>query len=418
MKPQERVKAILKSKVEPTWKVLLIAIASYMSDEQLFIWAKPETLAEDTGLSRSTVMVALGEMVARGIITRIDEGRKAKTTRIIWDVLASQEPVKTKRGGYHPKSEDRTVLSEDRTEVSDVRTAPSDVRHEESEDRTDRGPMFGLEGSDVRTRSDQGTHHDDPTSEPTNKNVPPVPVATPSPATQEPPCAAPPQAISTSVPVSTAKEATNTQPGLFPVATADTAESPKKSKKPATKAQKTVNSEDVERIWKHFRQWHPLTKPAVPKGDGEQIATCLKEWTADEIMTVFTWAHESQHNDAVWLRSKDRDCVKTLTVQADFSRRLELAMREQRTKGPAPEKSEQVAPQEDPSAIWDSIIKRRSTGIRIMPDDIPPRTQNAIRAVGGWNQIGLLNDYTEKQARTAFIAAYRNQPLNGHQRTA
>lgn len=244
-----------------------------------------------------------------------------------------------------------------------------------------------------------------------------VPQAAPPTPQPEPPCAPQLQTL-TSAPKQEAKIHTNGQLGLYNLASADTAESPKKSKKPAAKVQKTVNSEDVERIWKHFRQWHPLTKPAVPKGDGEQIATCLKEWTADEIMTVFTWAHESQHNDAVWLRSKDRDCVKTLTVQADFSRRLELAMREQRTKGPAPEKSEQVAPQEDPSAIWDSIIKRRSTGIRIMPDDIPPRTQNAIRAVGGWNQIGLLNDYTEKQARTAFIAAYRNQPLNGHQRTA
>lgn len=236
----------------------------------------------------------------------------------------------------------------------------------------------------------------------------PVPVNTASQQTQtpEPPCAAPLQAIQASVPKQEAKILTNTPPALFNLASVDTAESQKTGKKAATKAQKNVKSEDVERVWNHFRQWHPLTKQAVPKGDGEQIAICLKEWTTEEIMSVFTWAHTSTHKDAVWLREHDRDCVKTLTVQADFSRRLELARREQGTKGPAPAPA-QPAPQEDPAAIWDSIIKRRSTGIRIMPDDIPPRVQGAIRAAGGWNQIGLLNDYTEKQAKTAFIAEYK-----------
>lgn len=239
----------------------------------------------------------------------------------------------------------------------------------------------------------------------------------PVPPFQPEPSCVPQLQTPTSAPKQEAKIPTNGQLGLYNLGTAGTAENQKTSKKAATKVQKTAKYEDVERVWNHFRQWHPLTKQAVPKGDGEQIAICLKEWTADEIMAVFTWAHTSQHESAVWLREHDRDCVKTLTVQADFSRRLELAMREQGTKGPAPAPA-QPAPQEDPAAIWDSVIKRRSTGIRIMPDDIPARVQGAIRAAGGWNQIGLLNDYTEKQAKTAFIAAYRNPPPNGHQRTA
>ena len=335
MKPQERVKAILKSKVEPTWKVLLVAIASYMSDEQLFIWAKPETLAEDTGLSRSTVMVALGEMVSRGIITRIDEGRKAKTTRIIWDVLASQEPVKTKRGGYHPKSEDRTVLSEDRTEGSDVRTAPSDVRHEESEDRTDRGPMFGLEGSDVRTRSDQGTHHDDPTSEPTNKNVPPVPVATPSPATQEPPCAAPPQAISTSVPVSTAKEATNMQPGLFGAATVGTVEPPKATAtKPKKSAAKPDNSEAIAKVWAQYRIHKPLCEEVPTKEAIDAIGPALSRATPEKLILLIRWAFDcnDEKGQHLWLQGKARGSerkyqgIGNLMVASKIAERLEEAI--------------------------------------------------------------------------------------------
>jgi hypothetical protein len=69
--------------------------------------------------------------------------------------------------------------------------------------------------------------------------------------------------------------------------------------------------------------------------------------------------------------------------------------------------------------IWDALIKRRSGGVKVLPEDIPPRTVAAIRAVGGWNQLGMLNDFTERQAKASFIAAYRNYtPVNGHQRTA
>ena len=136
MKPQERVNVILKSKLEPSWKLLLVAVASHMHDMQLFVWVSPETLAEDTGLSRSTVMEVFGAMLAAGLVTRTDEGHKCKTTRIVWESLATYEPVKTKRGGKKEPSEDRTV-------PSDNRTLPSEHRQEASEDRTSSSPIIG-----------------------------------------------------------------------------------------------------------------------------------------------------------------------------------------------------------------------------------------------------------------------------------
>ena len=221
----------------------------------------------------------------------------------------------------------------------------------------------------------------------------------------EPPCA-PPPVTPPSAPGSTAKAATNTQPALFGQAIADTAE----SQKPAKKAHKQTESGDVAKVWAHFRQWHPLTKEAVPKGDGAQIAVCLQEWTADEIMSVFTWAHTSTQKDAVWLREHDRDCVKTLTVQADFGRRLELAMKDrQGVKGSA-EAGAKPAPAEDPGTIFDALVARRGReGTRIVPDDLPIEVVQAINAIGGWYQMGLINQFDMRAKRAAFIVAYNQR---------
>ena len=256
------------------------------------------------------------------------------------------------------------------------------------------------------------------TSDTERDHVPPVPVATLSQSNQEPPACAPPPSIQASAPESTGKDATNIQLGLYGQATASTADIPKKQKKPTAKVDK---SEDIRRVWSCFRQWHPLCKEEVPKGDGEQISICLNSWTADEIMEVVTWAHTSSHKDAVWLRENDRTGIKTLTVQASFSQRLELARRTSMAKLPTrPHQTpEPVVPPEDPAAIWDEMIRIRSQGIRVCPDHISLRTKDALRAAGGWNQLGLLNDFTEKQARNAFITAYRNNtPNDGHPRNA
>lgn len=246
------------------------------------------------------------------------------------------------------------------------------------------------------------------TEEQRETEVPPVPVNTAQPQPQEPPCLAHPQAIPAYAQKQEANILTNTPPALFNLATADTAESQRNGKKPASKVQKTASDADVERVWAHFRKWHPLTKQAVPKGDGEQIAICLKEWTADEIMAVFTWAHESQHENAVWLRSKDRDCVKTLTVQADFSRRLELAMREQGGKGPT-EKPVRVATPEDPGQVFEAIMQQRcSTGSRIAPVDLPDRIAHAVKKIGGWYQMGLTSNFEKANVKREFIKEYLN----------
>jgi hypothetical protein len=137
VKPQERHDAIFASRVEPSMKLLLMAVSRYLGDHGGRCIAAPETLAELTGLSRSTVLDLFGKGVAAGYLERLDVGTKAKETRILWDLLAAAEPVASKRGGARPKSEtvqssDGGVRSSDgsdnRTEASGNRMEASDVR--------------------------------------------------------------------------------------------------------------------------------------------------------------------------------------------------------------------------------------------------------------------------------------------------
>ena len=249
----------------------------------------------------------------------------------------------------------------------------------------------------------------DPDSEKKEDHVPQEPAR---PLDPEPPACAPPQAIPTSALESTAKEATNTPLGLFNVGSASTADIPKKPKKAASKPD---HSEAVNQIWTCYRGFHPRSGEKPPTADDKLIRSALADWTADQLCMVVRWAHTSDHERATFLRNGGYTGISNLLVASKIGVRLELA-EAVGTKGPP--LAAVAAPQEDPSALWDAIIRRRATGIRIMPDDIPAHVQAAIRTAGGWNQLGLLNDFTEKQARTAFITAIRNPPINGATRTA
>jgi len=152
LKPQERVNAILKSRLEPSARLLLVSIASHMSDGNLQTWISPDTMVEETGLSRSTVMGLLASLTAAGVLTRAEEGHRAKTTRIVWEALAAYQPAATKRGGARVQSDNRTVESDNRTpemdctkteQGSEHRTVGSDNRTAQSDNRTPKSPIIG-----------------------------------------------------------------------------------------------------------------------------------------------------------------------------------------------------------------------------------------------------------------------------------
>ena len=123
-----------------------------MSDGNLQTWIAPDTMVEETGLSRSTVMGLLASLTAAGVLTRAEEGHRAKTTRIAWEALATYQPAATKRGGARVQSDNRTVESDNRTpemdctkteQGSEHRTEGSDNRTAQSDNRTPKSPIIG-----------------------------------------------------------------------------------------------------------------------------------------------------------------------------------------------------------------------------------------------------------------------------------
>lgn len=149
MNPQDRTRAILRSRLEPAMRLLLVAIADHMNPQDV-CWVKPETMAEETGLARSTVILHLTALEQAGILRRWSGEHKAKDHAIDWDALAGyQPPTATKRGGAK-RGPNIGQISPNigRQEGSDNRTAS---------DRTSdgRGPNIGPDQSEHRTRSDQ-----------------------------------------------------------------------------------------------------------------------------------------------------------------------------------------------------------------------------------------------------------------------
>lgn len=102
MSPQERVRAVLKSKAGTSAKIVLIAIADRMIDTRLWAWCGPGDIQKRTSLGERQTRTLLGELMADGILTRetrdTEHGEREGYV-IDWARLSAVEPAKTARGG-------------------------------------------------------------------------------------------------------------------------------------------------------------------------------------------------------------------------------------------------------------------------------------------------------------------------------
>lgn len=152
MKPQDRTRAILRSKAEPSVRLLLVAIADHMNDEDI-CWVKPDTIAEETGLAESTVNKLIGEAEEAGLLRRWWGDHRSKDVAIVWTALASYTPKPSGRGGNRPpKTGDSTPNIGPHTPTIGV-TEGSDNRSPGVRSSVERGPNIGPQDSDNRTRS-------------------------------------------------------------------------------------------------------------------------------------------------------------------------------------------------------------------------------------------------------------------------
>lgn len=83
-------------------RLLLIIVASHMSDGTLIAWASEQTYAAETGLSVSTVAALLKQAEKAGLIHRHRGNHKAFDITIEWGAVARYTPVPSRRGGVRP----------------------------------------------------------------------------------------------------------------------------------------------------------------------------------------------------------------------------------------------------------------------------------------------------------------------------
>lgn len=99
MKPQDRIRAILNSRVEPPMKLVLVAIADHMVDDRLTAWPKVETIAEQSGYCERQTRGILDDLEKRGLIVRWSGEHKSRDIRIAWEALAAATATPSARGG-------------------------------------------------------------------------------------------------------------------------------------------------------------------------------------------------------------------------------------------------------------------------------------------------------------------------------
>ena len=140
MKPQERVSAILQSRLDTAAKLLLVALSAHLSDDDSsWAWPSAVTLSRLAGLSERHARRILDALQAAGIVERRGQSHR----RVVWSALAVE-----------PDTMSGLLLTENRTPCPDC----SDIKPDTMSGDPDT--MSGQTGHHVR-RSDH-----DPIKEP------------------------------------------------------------------------------------------------------------------------------------------------------------------------------------------------------------------------------------------------------------
>jgi hypothetical protein len=152
MKPQDRTRAILRSHLEPSMRLVLIAFADHM-DAADSCFVSPETVRDETGLALSTVTLQIAAAQKAGILVRVAGPHKSKDARIVWEAVAAFRPAPTKRGGVRVKgSSNRTSVAEQPNIGSQTET---DNRLNPNRTSVAEQPNIGSGTTEHRTLSDQ-----------------------------------------------------------------------------------------------------------------------------------------------------------------------------------------------------------------------------------------------------------------------
>ena len=241
MRPQDRVNAILDSNLEPSERLILVALARRMQDDNMEagVWVGPATIERWTGLSRSVVQGAVARLTTAGVLYRWQEqGNVAKSTRVVWDALAAAPKAVTARGGVRspgtlrPDTQDYTPLPDNRTPPTRTPDTPL------PDNRTRSGESSGDRSGEVSGNLSGAV------SAPTPETAHPIP-ATISPPSKRP------------------------RRGAVPV------------------------TPDMAEIYEIHRRRHPTAKITPTPDNAAALVAIVAECTPEEAGLYFAWVAES-----------------------------------------------------------------------------------------------------------------------------
>lgn len=151
MKPQDRTRAILRSQLEPSMRLVLIAFADHMNDDDS-CFVSPETVRDETGLALSTVTLQIAAAEKAGILIRVAGARKSKDARISWEAVAAFRPTPTRRGGVRVNGQKQPNIGSQQPNIG----SQPETEHRYGDNRTSVGeqPNIGSRTTEHRTLSD------------------------------------------------------------------------------------------------------------------------------------------------------------------------------------------------------------------------------------------------------------------------
>lgn len=273
MKPQDRTRAILRSALTPTERLVLVALADFCGDQQV-CWPSMAALVESTGLTDRAIQKVLAKAEAQAWITRRTKTGFSTTYELHLAALPPLPPRNVVRPRTTFTPEPGSPLPPNVVHPSPERGSgvPPNVVHPEATIRSDQ-------------RSDQENTTPEPPAEP-----PAAPV------------------------VDQPQQAAVTQP------------------KPA-KGQDTANVMAAYRVW---REVTPARKAAPSVGETRVMLQRIRQdgATVEDLAVVFRWAATSDETYPRQIRGEapwhDGECKRHLSIETlckaeRWTKRLEEA---------------------------------------------------------------------------------------------
>lgn len=424
MKLHERLKVIRASRLAPSERHLITVIACYLGEKDDGpAFPSVTTMAKETGYAESQVHNLLRSMLASGLITRVDGGRRALLTCIRWDAVASHVAAPSGRGGARakaPKTGPQTPKTgpiDDAAALDDgcrdwchegaetggegaefgatpAKTAPDQIMIS-SEIRPEEQTMSGREPDPTLLRILLASQRSHPMRTVTPDSRPTMPTdaidnvgedtspplrPTPSPSTDD---AAPATTAATAPPAS--GPVSNVAPAVDPTqASAFTLE----PKPPTSRKRKASSALDLEAWGKccqaydvisgKMRRWDPA------KGDGRLIAETMAAQGQARIVARFAQAARDP-----WCLDKHPDVSALCRAGSDFVRKLDAAAEQaaldaesrsdasQAVVGvvgrldPQNRSQGQAAPKQD--VPWSDVLRDIGSDPQVHPEDGPHR---------------------------------------------